>query len=318
MVWESSGRGHVVMYCSYLLYIPAVVWWPVAHTAAAEGYLGCSHSLPGRWHWPDPMVSSLSPPQALPETGMMMTRRKTMPSEPVLPMKLYLLLPFLLLLLLDRFPDWAPAPARRPPHLPPPPSPGGGRSPSGPRRCWRHPSPSLSPGAGAVGGVRGARAPCRPGQPIAMRGRAVGPPWGKGRASGNCRMGFCRWGQVGFRDFGVVGDVYGGGWERKGWERRWGEGWWLTVLHLMRRGDPGEKTERKNCVIFCCLTPSLTVKRVSVTSSLSHIRVCYLKRDGWFMWPLWGSYSPVNNVNKWHTLHLLIHVFIAPAETVCL
>lgn len=29
-------------------YLPAVVWWPAVHTAAAEDFPGCSHSLPGR------------------------------------------------------------------------------------------------------------------------------------------------------------------------------------------------------------------------------------------------------------------------------
>lgn len=49
-----------------------------------------------------------------------------------------------------------------------------------------------------------------------------------------------------------------------GEERRWGQGWWLTVLHLMRRGDPGEKAERKNCVICCSLTSS-TIRRISIS-----------------------------------------------------
>lgn len=44
---------------------------------------------------------------------------------------------------------------------------------------------------------------------------------------------------------------------------------------------PWRETERKKCVMSCRLTPSLPVKRVSVTSSsLSHICVCYLMRDG--------------------------------------
>lgn len=39
--------------------------------------------------------------------------------------------------------------------------------------------------------------------------------------------------------------VGGGGREEK---RGGGEGWRLTVLHLMRRGDPGKETEKERII----------------------------------------------------------------------
>lgn len=79
------------------------------------------------------------------------------------------------------------------------------------------------------------RAPCRPGQPIAVRGQALGPPWGKGGANGSCRMWGCRAGEV--RSDSVWAGVVGG--------RRAGQG--LTVLHLTRAGDP-VGGDREQCV----------------------------------------------------------------------
>lgn len=188
------------------------------------------------------MASSPSPPRVLPVTGMMRRRRIMRPCQPLLPARLCLSLPFLLQ---DRFPDLAQDPARRPPHLPPLPSPGAGRSQSGLRLCWCHPSPSLSPGDGVVGGARGVRAPCRPGQPIAVKGWALGPPWGKEKASGGCLMGSATWSQVGFWFW------------LKGWcllrRRDGGGGWQLMVLHLMWRRDPTrkDKAERRGWLKYC-------------------------------------------------------------------
>lgn len=182
--------------------LPAGAWWPAAHTAAAAGFQDCSHSQPGRWRWPDPMASSPSPQPEPPD--MTRTQPKT-PCRSALPVKPFPRLPFHLLLQ-DHFPDRTHHLARRPPRLPPPPSPGAGRSQSGLRLCWCHPSPSLSPGAGAAGGARGARAPCRPEQPTAVRGWALGPPWGKGGARGGCLM-FGTSGLVASEKPGAVGAV---------------------------------------------------------------------------------------------------------------
>lgn len=137
----------------------AVVCWPAARTAAEASFLGCSHLLPARWHWLGPMVSSHSHPPA--------------PAS---------LCPLLFLLLCLHLPPRCPLPLHS--------SPGGGRSPSGPRQCWPRlkprPSPSLAPGGGAVaeGTTRPAR--CTPARPIGVRWQAA-PPW-CGVVDGNDRF----------------------------------------------------------------------------------------------------------------------------------
>lgn len=58
---SNSGSSNIMTFkmCTYIIivvcdvrwvasYLPAVVWWPAVHTAAAEDFPGCSHSLPGR------------------------------------------------------------------------------------------------------------------------------------------------------------------------------------------------------------------------------------------------------------------------------